>query len=80
MHRIQQLSLSYMFRQRYIVNITVYMKDITVELRCLELEGTVKMCLRYRKFEPPRSRNLQREKNLVSDQGHFHYAMITDAQ
>jgi hypothetical protein len=56
------------------------MKDITVELRCLELEGTVKMCLRYRKFEPPRSRNLQREKNLVSDQGHFHYAMITDAQ
>ena len=34
----------------------------TVELRWLELEGTVKMCSSYRKFEPPRSRNF-RKKN-----------------
>jgi hypothetical protein len=27
-------------------------KTYTVELRCLELEGTVKMCLSYRRFEP----------------------------
>jgi len=33
----------------------------TVELRLLELEGTVKICSSYRTFEPPRSRNL-REK------------------
>jgi hypothetical protein len=35
----------------------------TVELRWLELEGTVKMCSSYRKFEPPRSRKF-REKNI----------------
>jgi hypothetical protein len=71
-----------MFRQRYIVNyiITVYMKDITVELRCLELEVTVKMCSSYQKFEPPRSRNF-RQKKSCSDPGQFHYLyMITDAQ
>jgi len=34
----------------------------TVELRWLELEGTVKMCSSYRKFEPPRSRNFREKK------------------
>lgn len=29
MHRVQQLSLSYIYGQRYIVNLRVYMKDIT---------------------------------------------------
>ena len=34
----------------------------TVELRWLELEGTVKICSSYRKFEPPRSRNFREKK------------------
>jgi len=51
----------------------------TVELHCLELEGTVKMYSSYRKFEPPRSR-IFREKKSGSDPGQFHYAMITEAQ
>ena len=34
----------------------------TVELRWLELEGTVKMCSSYRKFEPPRSRKFREKK------------------
>jgi hypothetical protein len=33
-----------------------------VKLRWLELEGTVKMCSSYRKFEPPRSRNFREKK------------------
>ena len=36
----------------------------TVELRSLELEGTVKICSSYRKFEPPRSRNFRQKKIL----------------
>ena len=51
----------------------------TVELRWLELEVTVKMCSSYQKFEPSRSRNF-REKISDSDPGHFHYALIVDAQ
>jgi len=34
----------------------------TVELRWLELEGTVKMCLSYRKFESLRFRNFKKKK------------------
>ena len=37
-------------------NIKISQRNITtVELRWLELEGTVKMCSSYRKFEPPNS-------------------------
>ena len=43
----------------------------------VELEGTVKMCLSYWKFEPPKSRNF-REKKSGSDPGRFHYVVITD--
>jgi hypothetical protein len=56
-----------------------YLEKTTVEFRSLELEGTVKICSSYRKFEPPRSRNF-REKKSGSDPGQFHYALITDAQ
>ena len=35
----------------------------TVELCCLDLEGTVKMCSSYRKFEPLRSRNFREKKS-----------------
>ena len=51
----------------------------TVELYCLELERTVKMCSSYRKFEPPRFLNFREKKKSGSDPGQFHYAMITDA-
>ena len=34
----------------------------TVEFRSLELEGTVKICLSYRKFEPPKFCNLREKK------------------
>ena len=34
----------------------------TVKLRSLELEGTVKICSSYRKFEPPRSRKFREKK------------------
>jgi hypothetical protein len=34
----------------------------TVEFRWLELKGTVKICLRYRKFEPPKFRNFREKK------------------
>jgi hypothetical protein len=36
----------------------------TVKLCSLELEGTVKICSSYRKFEPPRSRNFRPKKIL----------------
>jgi len=36
----------------------------TVELRWLELEGTVKMCSSYRKLEPSRSRNFRERKKI----------------
>ena len=49
----------------------------TAELRSLELEGTVKICSSYRKYEPPVI--LERKKS-GSDPGQFHYVMITDAQ
>ena len=54
--------------------------SVTVELHWLELEGTVKMCSSYRKFEQPRSSNLREKKKSGSHQGQFHYTMITDAQ
>jgi len=37
---------------------------ITIELRWVELEGNVKMCLSFQKFDPPKFRNF-REKYLV---------------
>ena len=39
-----------------------YILYYTVKLRWLELEGTVKICSSYRKFEPPRSRNFREKK------------------
>jgi hypothetical protein len=41
---------------------------------------TVKMCSSYRKFEPSRSRKFREKKKVRSDQEHFNYTMITDAQ
>jgi hypothetical protein len=41
----------------------------------LEFEGTVKMCLSHRNFEPPKFRNFI-EKKSGSDPGQFHYAVI----
>jgi len=46
------------------LNVTFNNISVTVELRCLELEGTVKLCSSYRKFEPPRSRNFREKKIL----------------
>jgi hypothetical protein len=46
-----------------VFNATFSNISVTVELRWLELEGTVKMCSSYWKFEPPRSRNF-REKRI----------------
>ena len=46
----------------------------TVELRCLELEETVKMCSSHKG-----SVISEREKS-GSDPGQFHYAVITHAQ
>ena len=43
----------------------------TVELHWLELEGTVKMCSSYRKFEPQRSRNFRERENLVLTRDSF---------
>jgi len=41
----------------------LYTKRVyTIELHWLELEGTVKMCSSYWKFEPPRSRNFREKK------------------
>jgi hypothetical protein len=34
----------------------------TVEFRWLELKGTVKICLSYPKFEPPKFRNFREKK------------------
>ena len=58
----------------------MHYQKVTVELRWLELEGTVKMCSSYRKFEPSRSRKFREKKKFRSDQEHFNYTMITDAQ
>ena len=49
-------------------NLKIVEKSITVELRWLELEGAVKMCSSYRKFEPPTSR-IFRKKKSDSDPG-----------
>ena len=43
----------------------------TVELRWLELKGTVKMCSSYQKFEPLRSRNFTERENPVLTQDSF---------
>ena len=57
------------------VNLQLDSNVYTVELQCLELEGTVKMCLSYRKFESPKFGNF-REKKSGFDPGQFHSTII----
>ena len=45
-----------------VFNATFNNISVTVELHWLELEGTVKICLSYRKFESLRSRNFRERK------------------
>ena len=52
------------------VNLQLDNNVYTVELQCLELEGTVKMCLSYRKF------GNFREKKSGFDPGQFHSTII----
>jgi hypothetical protein len=61
----------------YALSLFVNVQNENIYIYTVELEGTVKMCSSYRKFEPPRSRNF-REKKSSSDLGRFHYAFITD--
>ena len=68
-----------MDKKQYCYILYDYKNVNTVELRWLELEGTVKICSSYRSSSH-RGPIFSKRKKSDSDPGHFHYALLTNAE